>query len=384
MKCICSNCAQPLAAEMLCACGGLPEFVLKTTRIDPAGFKRIVRERFGSHDSRFAGGVWRFRELLPPISDEAIVSLGEGIVPLYASDRGGAYAGLSTLAYLHLGLNPTGSFKDLGMTVAISAAKAAAARTVACASTGNTGASMAAYAARAELSAITFVPRGRIAAAKLAQIHSYGARIVEVEGSFDAAFDRLRTAKDDGVVVVNSTNPYRIEGQKCATLIMLEHRMWRVPDWVVIPGGNLGNASAFGKGFREARALGLIDRLPRLAVVQASGAAPFFRAWASHEALVPIEPQTSASAIAVGAPRSWRKALREIRASEGTVVAVDDTQIEAARACINGEGIGCELASAASLAGAKALRSLGTIEPSDDVVAVLTGHILKDLAGAHA
>ena len=357
----------------------LPNLELSLPRIDPDGFKRVLRERRASYDPRFASGVWRLMELLPHIPPEFVVTLGEGNMPLYASPRGADYAGLSQLAYLHLGMNPTGSFKDLGMTVAISAAKAAGARGVACASTGNTASSMAAYAARAGLSAYALVPRGRVSKAKLAQIYDYGADIVEIDGSFDDAFAGLAAIEDGGLVVVNSINPYRIEGQKCAAFAILEARSWRVPDWVIVPGGNLGNSSALGKGFREALALGLIDRLPRLAVVQASGAAPFARAWSSGSDLVPVTPHTSASAIAVGSPQSWRKALGELKASDGVAIGVDDDDIDRAKAAIGAEGIGCEPASAATLAGARVLARERAIAPGSDVVAVLTGHVLKDV-----
>jgi threonine synthase len=209
-------------------------------------------------------------------------------------------------------------------------------------------------------------------------MRDYGAKIVPVEGSFDDAFDKLGSIADGKIAVVNSTNPYRIEGQKCAAFILLERRDWQVPDWVVLPGGNLGNSSAFGKGFREALALGLIDRLPRIAVVQAAGAAPFVRVWETGEDLIPVAPHTVASAIAIGSPKSWRKALRELQASNGAAIAASDDAILDAKARIGAEGIGCEPASAASLAGARMLRSLGIIAQDADVVAVLTGHTLKD------
>jgi threonine synthase len=358
---------------------GVPEYQSPPLpRIDPNGYKRALRERRASYDPRFGSGVWRLLELMPPLPAEAIVTLGEGNVPLYDSAPGARYAGVDALAYLHLGMNPTGSFKDLGMTVAISAAKAAGARGVACASTGNTASSMAAYAARAGLAAYALIPRGRISRAKLAQILDYGAEIVDVDGSFDDAFARLASLEGE-LAIVNSINPYRIEGQKCAAYAILEARQWKVPDWVVVPGGNLGNSSAIGKGFREALALGLIDRLPRLAVVQASGAAPFARAFESGQELVPIVAQTRASAIAVGSPKSWRASLHEVQSSRGVVLAVDDDEIDEAKAAIGREGIGCEPASAASLAGVRALRRGGKIEPGSDVVAVLTGHVLKDV-----
>lgn len=377
MKPRCTECGQTIEIGAICACGGVPEFALPALRTFPPGFRQLVRLRRAAYDALFTSGVWRYVELLPPIDRDGVVSLGEGNMPLYDSGSGAEYAGVERLAYLHLGMNPTGSFKDLGMTVAVSAAKAAGARAVACASTGNTASSMAAYAARAGLESYAFVPRSRISPAKLAQIRDYGAHIVEVDGSFDEAFSRLRAMTGE-VAIVNSINPYRIEGQKCAAFALLEAREWRVPDWIALPGGNLGNVSAIGKGLREAYALGLIDRLPRIAVVQAAGAAPFVRVWNCGGNLVPVIPQTSASAIAIGNPASWKRALRILRESNGFAIAVDDAAIDDAKARIGAEGIGCEPASAAALAGVRALRSANVIAPSADVAVVLTGHVLKD------
>ena len=201
--------------------------------------------------------MWRFRELLPPVDERAITTLREGDVPLFDGPRGAAYAGVERLAYLHLGMNPTASFKDAGMTVAISHARERGARVAVCASTGNTAASMAAYAARAGMQAVVIAPVDGISAAKVAQTLDYGAHVVAVDGDFDDALRAVRALDPATVAVVNSVNPYRIEGQKTAALVLLEQRGWRAPDWVVLPGGNLGNASALGKGFREARAIGL-------------------------------------------------------------------------------------------------------------------------------
>ena len=359
MNARCSDCYAPVDPLAICHCGGLPEFVLEAPRLDPSGLRRLLRERRASYEPLFASGVWRLREVLPPIPHDAIVTLGEGNIPLYASHDGARYAGVDRLAYLHLGMNPTGSFKDLGMTVAISAAKAAGSHAVVCASTGNTASSMAAYAARAGLRAYAIVPRGRVSDAKLAQMLEYGAELIEVDGSFDDAFAELDRVKD--AAVVNSVNAYRIEGQKCAAFAILESRNWIVPDWVVLPGGNLGNISAFAKGFREARELGLIDRLPRIALVRASRGV-----------------DTTASAIAVGAPKSLRRAMRELERFNGLQMAIDDAEILDAKSRIGREGIGCEPASAASLAGAKELCARGIIARDADVVAVLTGHVLKD------
>jgi threonine synthase len=264
------------------------------------------------------------------------------------------------------------------MTAAISHAKANGARVADCASTGNTAAAMAAYCARAGLTALVLVPAVGISEAKVAQTLDYGATVVAIDGDFDRALEIVRSLDPTRVAIVNSVNPYRIEGQKCAAFALLDARDWRVPDWLVLPGGNLGNTSAFGKGFREARALGLIDRLPRIAVVQAAGAAPFARLFRDGGELIPVHARTTATAIKIGAPASWRKALAEIRAADGTVLAVTDEEIADARAIVGRDGVGCEPASAASLAGVRALRATGAIDRDADVVMVLTGHVLKD------
>jgi len=286
------------------------------------------------------------------------------------------------MTYLHLGMNPTGSFKDAGMTAAMTYAAAGGAQLAVCASTGNTAASMAAYAARAGVRAIVLVPSTGISASKVAQTLDYGATVFGIDGDFDSALETVRRLDPRRVAIVNSINPYRIEGQKTAAFVLLEQRDWRVPDWFVLPGGNLGNTSAFGKGFREALALGLIDRLPRIAVVQAAGAAPFAQLFRDGTDMVPVKAETTATAIKIGAPASWRKALGEVRRSNGTVISVTDEEIADARAIIGREGIGCEPASAASLAGARILIDNGTIAADDDVVLVLTGHVLKDTAYA--
>jgi threonine synthase len=357
----CVECGAAANPQEVCPCGGLPEFVLERVRIDAAGLRRLIRDRRSSYEPAFSSGVWRLRELLPPIPHESIVSLGEGNVPLYDSPRGAGYAGVERLAYLHLGMNPTGSFKDLGMTVAVSAAKAHGASGVACASTGNTAASMAAYAARAGLQALALVPRGRVSDAKLAQMREYGAQLVEIDGSFDDAFRELGRVAGENMAVVNSINAYRIEGQKASAFAMLEARNWSVPDWIALPGGNFGNISAIAKGLREALALGLIDRLPRIALVRAARGTA-----------------TTASAIAIGDPKSMKRAQAELRRFDGVMTAAEDDEILEAKASVGREGIGCEPASAASLAGVRALVRAGIIAPDADVVAILTGHVLKD------
>lgn len=381
----CSECgavANPRA--LFCdACGGLLAFALDpAASYDAPTLRATFERRRLSDDPLDTSGVWRFRELLPPIDREHVVTLRENALPVYEASVGGGYADARNASYLHLGMNPTASFKDAGMTAAISHAKAAGARVAVCASTGNTAAAMAAYCARGGIAGLVLVPAVGISAAKVAQTLDYGATVAAIDGDFDRALDVVRGLDPTRVAIVNSVNPYRIEGQKCAAFALLQARGWRVPDWIVLPGGNLGNTSAFGKGFREALALGLIDRLPRIAVVQAAGAAPFATLVRDGGDMVPVRAHTTATAIKIGAPASWRKALAEVRASHGTALAVDDDEIADARAVIGRDGIGCEPASAASLAGLKRLRADATIDRDEDVVLVLTGHVLKD--GAYA
>lgn len=355
--------------------------VYEFDRIEPGALRELWRERLRSVEVTDRSGVWRFRELLPFLPAGAMpVTLGEGGTPQVAASRAGRWAGGVRLAAKHLGGNPTGSFKDLGMTACITGAVAAGVRAVACASTGNTSSSMAAYAARAGLAAVMIVPYRGIAAAKLAQALEFGARVVEVRGSFDDAFQLLEAvAEERGLYRVNSVNPLRLEGQKTAVVELLEQRDWVTPDFLVLPGGNLGNVSAMGKALRELMELGVIERAPRLVVVQAEGAAPFYRHWNSQEALRPVEhPETEASAIRIGRPANWLKARREIQWTDGLVECVSDAEIEQAKAALAADGIGCEPASAATVAGVRKLCRSGRISPDADVVVVLTGHQLKD------
>jgi threonine synthase len=327
-------------------------------------------------------GVWRYRPLLPALPDEAIVSRWEGNTPLYEDDRLRAYAGLASgrLAVKHEGHNPTASFKDRGMTVGVSHARAVGARIVACASTGNTSASLASYAAAADLPALVLVPDGKISGGKLAQTLAYGARVVQVAGDFDQALALLRLLTDAyDVYLVNSLNPFRIEGQKTIVFELLEQLGWETPDVIALPGGNLGNTAAFGKALAELRAVGLIDRVPRLAVIQAAGAAPFAAyhagGWARFD---PVAAETVATAIKIGNPASTPRARRSVEGTLGLVATVTDDEILDAKAAIDRAGIGCEPASAASLAGLRKLVAEGAVAPDASCVAVLTGHVLKD------
>ncbi len=266
------------------------------------------------------------------------------------------------------------------MTVGVSHAKWVGASIVACASTGNTSASVAAYASAASLPSIVFIPEGKISAAKLGQTLAYGPSVIQVRGDFDAAMRMVQDATArHGIYLLNSLNPFRLEGQKSIVLESLQQLRWQMPDWIVIPGGNLGNTSALGKALREAMAAGLIDSMPRIAVSQAAGAAPFYRAYGTgFTTYEPVSANTVATAIQIGDPVNYTKARRVILESEGTVTAVDDAAIMKAKSVVDGVGIGCEPASAAGLAGIRRLVTDGVIQPGDRVLTYLTGHLLKD------
>ncbi|HLC48255.1 MAG TPA: threonine synthase, partial [Candidatus Norongarragalinales archaeon] len=332
--------------------------------------------------SRNGSGVWRFKELVhPTIGDRHIVSRNEGNTFIYTHKSIDEYAGISGILLKHEGENPTGSFKDRGMTVAISEAMRAGAKIVACASTGNTSASMSSYASLASIPSTVFIPEGKIAVGKLSQSLAYGAKIEQVKGNFDSAMEQVqKKSKMEGLCLLNSINPWRIEGQKTIIFELLMQLRWEPPDWIVVPAGNLGNTSAFGKALKEAKVLGLIEKVPRLLSVQAEGAAPFYRMWIGKEkGLAPeTQPETIATAIRIGNPISWPKALRAIKFTNGIVEKVSDQEIMDAKAAIDGAGIGCEPASAATIAGVKKLVQAGIIKEGEKVVCILTGNLLKD------
>lgn len=375
----CIRCGQiaPANDNYVCPCGGLYEVHHDFGEISLELFDDKLRDI----GSVWSSGVWRYKELIhPELDPKYIVSRPEGNTNLYKRKRVSEYAGIDGVYMKHEGENPSGSFKDRGMTVGVSVAVQSGAKKVACASTGNTSASMAAYAAQAGLEGIVFVPEGMIAYGKLAQALAYGSKVIQVKGNFDDAMGLIRNgAKQLGFYILNSINPWRIEGQKSIVFEMLQQRRWESPDWIVVPAGNLGNTSAFGKALRELKQLGLIDRIPRIAAIQAEGANPFYKLWHSvDKKLEPMKPDTIASAIKIGNPVSWEKALRSIRETDGVVEQVSDNEILDAKAIIDASGIGCEPASAASLAGTRKLRDMGIIASDDQVVCILTGNLLKD------
>jgi threonine synthase len=336
-------------------------------------------ERRGGAPGATASGVWRFREIVLP-SAEAVVSYPEGNTPLLhrvALDR---WTGMEHLLIKHEGQNPTGSFKDRGMTVGVTQALRIGAKAVACASTGNTSASLAAYAAQAGLPALVLVPADAVAMGKLAQTLAYGARTLLVRGDFDQCLRMVDEAAEElGVYLLNSINPFRIEGQKTIVFELLQQLSWEAPDWIILPAGNLGNTAAFGKAIREAHQWGLITRRPRLAAVQAAGAAPFARSFEEGFARrFAVKAETVATAIRIGDPASYERAVTAIRETNGIVRSVSDPELLEAKAAIDAAGVGCEPASAASLAGLRQMVRDGTVRPGEKIVAILTGHILKD------
>jgi threonine synthase len=374
-------------------CGGPLEI---DCRLDAVAEGTALRERWAaraaSRDPRDVSGVWRYRELLPFDEAAPLVTLFEGNTPLYDAPRSARYCGLDGLRLKHQGCNPTGSFKDTGMTAAVTQAVVVGARTAVCASTGNTAASLAAYAARAGLQSAILLPRGQITPAKLAQSMDYGAVVCEIDGNFDDCMRLIQELGDDpSIYVANSINPFRIEGQKTVAFELMEQSAWKVPDHIVVPGGNMGNSTALAKGFQELLGLGLINRLPKVNVIQAEGSAPLARLFASldpgqlagdrpfPDTLAPVEnPRTLATAIKIGAPVSWRKALRAVLHTRGKIISVSEQEIADAKAMIGRDGIGCEPASATTVAGIKKLVAEGHIHRHETVIAVLTGHVLKD------
>jgi len=344
--------------------------------------KNLWRQRKTSDLPLDQSGVWRFREVLPELPDsQTVISLREGNTPVYELPGCARRAGMQRLYGKHQGMNPTGSFKDTGMTVAASFARQEGFRWVACASTGNTSASMAAYAARGDMRSLVLIPEGQISWGKLSQALDYGAVTCQLKTDFDGCVQVLNeVVQRMPVYLLNSVNPYRLEGQKTAALELLEQLDWQVPDHVIVPGGNLANSSALGKAFLEMKELGLISRLPRISIIQAEGANPLVRTLreAGGKELVRVRAETMATAIRIGTPASWKKAIRVLQATDGTVEQVSEVEIALAKAEIGADGIGCEPASAVTLAGLKKLLKQGFVRANQTVILILTGHLLKD------
>jgi threonine synthase len=385
-------------------CGGLLDVAYDWNRLPvPRSLKDFEAAWANRSDPLDFSGVWRFRRLFPFAPDDRIMTIGEGQTLCQRADAVAKYAGLNPgrLFLQYEGMNPSGSFKDNGMTAAFTHANMVGARRAACASTGNTSASLAIYcgATPVGMKAVIFIGSGKISYGKLSQALDYGALTVQIAGDFDDALRRVQqVSKQLGIYLVNSINPFRLEGQKSVMLRILEAFRWEVPDWIVVPGGNLGNVSAFGKAFFELKELGLIARTPRLAVVNAAGANTFYQLYEKHGARWnggrPDAPKidgymkrmddaneradTLASAIEINRPVNLPKALRALERCGGLVREANDQEILDAKAMVGAGGLGCEPASGASVAGLRKLVADGVIGPDERVVCILTGHVLKD------
>ena len=363
------------------ACGGLLDLNHDLDTLKTTVSRDLFDQRLGALEAPYNSGVWRYKELIyPDIANDQIVSRPEGNTNLYYVSQLAQWAGLETLYLKHEGENPTGSFKDRGMTGGLTQARLLGMSRVACASTGNTSASLASYAALAGLDGVVFFENKEIALGKLAQAIAYGATCIQVSADFDRNLELVRAISAElGIYVLNSVNPFRLEGQKSIMFETIQQLGWKVPDWIVCPGGNLGNSSAFGKALHELHELGLIDRMPRIAIIQAAGANPLYRAYQTNFTVYePVQAQTIASAIKIGNPVNYKKAARTLQWTNGVVEEVSDQEIMDAKAQIDARGIGCEPASACSLAGARKLVEKGVIDPAESVVGILTGHVLKD------
>ena len=390
-------------------CGSLLDIRYDWSRLPAPRSLSFFEHRWNTKGTGTTGqldfsGVWRFRELLPFYrSEDQIVTIGEGRTVLQTADLLAKQMGVKhgNLLLQYEGLNPSGSFKDNGMTAAFTHARMVGAEKVACASTGNTSASLAMFASLAEMQGVVFIGSGKISIGKLSQALDYGALTLQIQGDFDDCLRRVRQIALDpknGLYLMNSVNPFRLEGQKSIMYRILESRDWQSPDWIIVPGGNLGNCSAFGKAFIEMRELGLIKKIPRLAVINAAGANTLHRlfnqsklTWSEgrfdatviqkHYATMDESAwvaQTIASAIEIGRPVNLPKALRALHVMNGVVREVSDDEILEHRAMVARWGFGCEPASAASVAGLRKLLDEQIISPSETVVCILTGHELKD------
>lgn len=384
-------------------CHGLLDVAYDWDRLPvPDSLREFEKKWSRRNDPLCKSGVWRFRDLLPFAPPEKIVTIGEGQTLLAPSDGVAQYIGLQAgqLFLQYEGMNPSGSFKDNGMTAAFTHAHTIGAKRAACASTGNTSASLALYCGVSKLmQAVIFIGSGKISYGKLSQALDYGALTLQIAGDFDDAMHRVRQVSEQlGIYLVNSVNPFRLEGQKTIMYRVLESLDWEVPDWIVVPGGNLGNSSAFGKAFMELKELGLIDRVPRLAIINAAGADTLYQLFEvngqrwnageiDREATTHYYEEldkshrrasTIASAIEINRPVNYQKCLRALAVCDGVVREVNDQQILDAKAQVGAHGLGCEPASAASVAGAKLLAAEGIIARAERVVCILTGHQLKD------
>lgn len=350
--------------------------------VDTDKLKQLFQQRLSDRRSIYASGVWRYKELIfPEVEDELVVSKYEGNTGLYSPETIEQYVGARSVWIKAQSENPSGSFKDNGMTVAVTHGKSLGYSRFTCTSTGNTSSSLAMYAAIAQQKSYVFVPDKNISLNKVLQTLAYGANIFSFEGTYDNGIKFLEESSESlGLYICNSINPFRIEGQKSIVYELAQDLNWELPDWIVVPGGALSNVSALGKGLSDLFALGFIDKLPRVAVIQAEGASPFYKMITAQKNVLEPEPHpyTLASALNIGDPPSWRKAMRTLQKTNGVAMSVTDDEILNAKAVIDASGIGCEPASAATVAGVKKLIQQKVIDKDETVACILTGHILKD------
>ncbi|PUA35619.1 threonine synthase [Paenibacillus elgii] len=385
MKLSCMECGKERSLTdpvWRCECGGLLQIEQSLGALDGEKLRHVFDKRLAERNTPYASGVWRYKELIhPELPMEGIVTKYEGNTGLYGSEPVRRFTGVRDLRLKAQSENPSGSFKDNGMTVAVSQGAWLGYERFACSSTGNTSSSLAMYAALSGKASYVFVPEEGVADGKVLQTAAYGARMIRFQGTYDDGIRFLEGhAAELEMYVCNSINPFRIEGQKSIVYEIAQALNWTLPDWIVLPGGALSNGSALGKGLRDMVATGLISRMPRVAIVQAEGASPFHR-MIEHglKELVPEpRPHTLASALNIGNPPSWKKAADVLRATRGVTVSVTDEEIMEAKAVIDRAGIGCEPASAASAAGLRKLVAQGIVDKDETAVCILTGHMLKD------
>ncbi|MHA1377976.1 MAG: threonine synthase [Candidatus Helarchaeota archaeon] len=362
-------------------CGALLDIVHDLEQLKEKNLKELFDKRWKSHEFPYMSGVWRYKELILPVENKYIISRPEGNTNLYSSPSLLDFTGCKWLRLKHEGENPTGSFKDRGMTTGVTQANFLGSKVVACASTGNTSASLAAYGRFGGFKVIIFIPEGKIAYGKLSQALAYGAMTFQIRGNFDDAMALVQDASAElNLYLLNSVNAFRLEGQKGIVFELLQQLDWEVPDWLVCPGGNLGNSSAFGKGFKELQDLGIISDMPKVAVIQAAGSNPLYLSYKTNfQKHIEVEnPDTIATAIKIGKPVNYLKAVRTIRWTNGVVEQVTEQEILDAKAQVDGAGIGAEPASCATVAGIKKLIDKGVIDRKEKVTGILTGNLLKD------
>ncbi|WP_211749310.1 threonine synthase [Paenibacillus sp. Marseille-Q4541] len=385
MKLHCNDCDKRYSLSDFkygCSCGGLLEIEQDFSNVDSDYLKQKFEERLSERVTPYASGVWRYKEIIfPELEDRHMITKYEGNTGLYQAEKVNQYLGVQKIWLKCQSENPSGSFKDNGMVVAVSHGKSLGFNKFTCTSTGNTSSSLAMYSSLSNSQSYVFVPDKNISLNKVLQTVSYGAKVITFEGTYDDGIQFLEKYNNElGMYICNSINPFRIEGQKSIIFEIAQYFHWNLPDWIVVPGGALSNVSALGKGLRDLYDLGFIHKLPRVLLVQAEGASPFHQMIRNNESILKPEPhpRTIASALNIGNPPSWKKAKHTLNTTQGITISVTDEEILNAKAVIDQSGIGCEPASASTIAGLKKLYASGEIHPEETAVCILTGNLLKD------